>query len=67
MANTSKEKVYLLSLSKFSQQNCVFYRTEIHRTVMKQPIRTDNLIKQKPRAAVAGKHDRREGLHGRSR
>ena len=27
---------------------CVFYSTEIHETVLKQPIRTEYLIKQKP-------------------
>ena len=39
-------------MSKFSQQNCVFYRIEIRRTVLKQSIRTEYLIKQKPRGAL---------------
>ena len=42
-------------LTKFSLQNCVFYRTEIHWNVLKQPIRIEYLIKQKPRGALAEK------------
>ena len=33
------------TMSKFKPQNCVFYRTEIHGTVLKQAIRIDYLIK----------------------
>ena len=40
-------------MSKFSPQNCVFYRMEIRRAMLKQPIRTEYLIKQKPRGALA--------------
>ena len=46
-----KEKKSLPTVSKFSPQNCVFYQTEIHETVLKQPIRIEYLIKQKPRGA----------------
>ena len=42
-------------------QNCVFYRTEIHGTVLKQPIRVEYLIKQKPQAALSGKQECTEG------
>ena len=37
---------------KFSLQNWVFYRIEIRRTVLEQPIRIEYLIKQKPRRAL---------------
>ena len=37
------------------KKNCVFYPTKIHRTVLKQPIRIENLIKQKPQGALAEK------------
>ena len=40
-------------MSIFFPQNCVFYRIEIRRTVLKQPIRTEYLIKQKPRGVLA--------------
>ena len=40
-------------MSIFFPQNCVFYRIEIRRTVLKQPIRIEYLIKQKPRVANA--------------
>ena len=39
-------------MSKFLPQNCVFYRIEICRTVLKQPIRIEYLIKQKPRGRL---------------
>ena len=39
-------------MSIFFPQNCVFYRIEIRRTVLKQPIRIEYLIKQKPRGAL---------------
>ena len=32
------------------KKNCVFYRTKIHRTVLKQPIRIEYLIEQRPLA-----------------
>ena len=51
------------TVSKFSPQNCVFYRTEIHGTVLKQPIRIEHLIKQKPRGALAEKQVLGEGSH----
>ena len=40
-------------MSIFFPQNCVFYRIEIRRTVLKQPIRIEYLIKQKLRGAFA--------------
>ena len=43
----------LPTMSKLSPQNCVFYRIETRRTVLKQPIRIEYLIKQKPRGALA--------------
>ena len=43
----------LPTVSKFLPQNCVFYGTEIRGTVLKQPIRIEYLIKQKPRGALA--------------
>ena len=48
-----KERKSLVTMSKFSPQNCVFYWTEFRRTVLKQPIRIEYLIKQKPRGALA--------------
>ena len=42
----------LPTMSKLLPQNCVFYRIEIRRTVLKQPIRIEQLIKQKPRGAL---------------
>ena len=42
----------LPTMSNFFPQNCVFYRIEIRRTVLKQPIRIEYLIKQKPRGAL---------------
>ena len=38
----------LPDVSKFLPQNCVSYRTKLHGTVLKQPIRIEYLIKQKP-------------------
>ena len=43
----------LATMSNFFPQNCVFYRTEIRRTVLQQPIRIEYLIKQKPRGTLA--------------
>ena len=40
---------------KKTPQNCVFYQTKIHGTALKQPIRIEYLIKQKPRGALAVK------------
>ena len=48
-----EERKSLATVSIVSPQKCVFYRTKIHRTVSKQPIRVENLIKQKPRDAFA--------------
>ena len=39
-------------MSRFLQQNCVFYQIEISRTVLKRPVRIEYLIKQKPRGAL---------------
>ena len=47
-----KESKSLPTKSKFSLQNCVFYRVEFRRTVSKQPIKIEYLIKQKPRGAL---------------
>ena len=53
-------------MSKFLPQNCVFYWVEIPTTVLKQPIRIENLIKQKPRGALTLQvnriADRKKGL-----
>ena len=40
-------------MSKFSLQNYLFYQIEILGTVLKQPIRIQYLIKEKPRGALA--------------
>ena len=37
------------------KKNCIFYRTKIDRTLLKQPIRIEHLIKQKQRGALAEK------------
>ena len=50
--SASKEKSSP-TMSNFFPQNCIFYRIEIRRTVLKQPIRIEYLIKQKPRGALA--------------
>ena len=55
------------TVSKFSPQNCVFYQTEIRGTVLKQPIRIEYLIKQKPRGALAEKQVLAGGSHRRHR
>ena len=47
-----EETKSLPTMSKFSPQNCAFYLIEIRRTVLKQPIRIEYLIKQKPRGAL---------------
>ena len=62
-----EERKRLPTMPKFSPQNCVFYRTEIHGTVLKQTIRIERLIKQKPRGAPAMKQERTEGSHRRGR
>ena len=41
-------------VSKISPQNCVFYENFL----LKQPIRTEYLIKQKPQDALVGKQER---------
>ena len=48
-----EERKNLPTVPKLSPQNCVFYRTEIRGTVLKQPIIIEYLIKQKPRGALA--------------
>ena len=55
------------TVSKFSPQKCVFYRTGIHGTVLKQPIRIEYLIKPKPRGALAEKQVLTEESHRRGR
>ena len=45
----------LPTMSNFLPQNCAFYRIEIHRTVVKQPIRIEYLIKHKPRGTLTWK------------
>ena len=40
-------------MSIFPPLNCVFYGMEIRRTLLKQPIRIEYLIKMKPRGALA--------------
>ena len=62
-----KERKGLPIVSKFLPKNSVVYKTEIHGTVLEQPIRIEYIIKQKPRGALAGKQDRINGLHGRGR
>ena len=47
-----EEKQCLPTMPKFSPQICVFYRMEIGRTVSNQLVRTEYLIKQKPRGAL---------------
>ena len=47
------------------KKNCVFYQTKIHGTVLKQPIRIEYLIKQKPRGALAEKQVPTEELQNR--
>ena len=44
-----------------SPQNCVFYRTEIHGTGLKQPLRIEYLIKQKPRGTLVEKQLSQKG------
>ena len=61
------ERKNLPTVSKFLPQNCVFYRTEIHETVLQQPIRTEYLIKQNPRGALAEKQVLTEGSYRRGR
>ena len=58
-----RRKKRLSTVSTFSPQNSVFYRIEIHGTVLKQPIQIEHLVKQKLRGALADKRDHREGLH----
>ena len=48
-----EERKSLPTMSNFYPQNCVFYQIKIRRTVLKQPIRIEYLIKQKPRGALA--------------
>ena len=43
-----EERKSLPTMSNFLPQNCVFYRIEIRRTVLKEPIRIEYLIKPKP-------------------
>ena len=53
----------LPNVSDFLPQKYVFYQTEIHGTVLKQPIRIEYLIKQKPRGALASKQNHTKGSH----
>ena len=46
MAKCEERKTFP-TMSNFFPPNCVFYRIEIRRTVLKQPIRTEYLVKQK--------------------
>ena len=48
-----EERQSLPTMSKLSPQNFVFYRMEIYRTVLKQSIRIEYLIKQRPLGARA--------------
>ena len=48
-------KKKLAYVSKFSQQNCVFYRTD---ALLKQQISIEYLIKQKAPGALAEKQER---------
>ena len=48
-----EERQSLPTMSKLSPQNFVFYRMEIYRTVLKQSIRIEYLIKQRPLGALA--------------
>ena len=61
-----EERKSLPTMLKFSLQNWVFYRIEIRRTVLEQPIRIEYLIKQKPRRALTLQvkriADRKKGL-----
>ena len=61
----SEERKSLPTASKMSLESCVFYQTEIHGTVLKQPIRIEYLIKQKLRGLLAGKQDRMDDRRGR--
>ena len=47
-----KERKSLPTVSTFSPENFVFYGKEIHKTVLKQPITIEYLIRQKPRDAL---------------
>ena len=60
-----KEKVYLPRQNFRSKT--VFYRTEIHKTVLKQSIRFGFLIKQRPKGVLADKeeHTKRSQRRGR--
>ena len=55
------------TVSKFSPQKCVSCQTEIHGAVLKQPIRIERLIKQKPRGTLAEKQVLTEESHRRGR
>ena len=48
-----EERQSFPTMPKFLPQNCVFYRMEIRRTVLKQPIKIEYVIKEKPRGALA--------------
>ena len=50
---------------KVSPQTCVFYRTKIHGTVLKESIRIEYLIKQKSRGGLAEKQVPTEQLQNR--
>ena len=52
MAKSASKEKSSPTMSNFFLQNCIFYRIEIRRAVLKQPIRIEYLIKQKPRGAL---------------
>ena len=52
MAKSAKKERVYLPCQMFFPQNCIFYRIEIRRTVLKQPIRIE-YQKQKSRGALA--------------
>ena len=53
MAKSASKEKSSPTMSNFFLQNCIFYRIEIRRAVLKQPIRIEYLIKQKPRGVLA--------------
>ena len=55
-SNDRKFKMFSANLLRFS-------RTELHGTVLKQPLRIEYLIIQKSRGELAGKQVLTEGLH----
>ena len=68
MANC-KERKSLPTMLKVLKQNCVFYRIKIQGTILKQPVRIEYVIKQKPRDGLALQVNRllTEGSHRRDK